>query len=156
MAGEGTTPASMTWKAEHRQAVVASPSSEHSRQKATSSTRAVVGARLFRTVLVAAYACLFASQVLNTHRLHNQTAAAEADGGMLRRGDMRSFAPPSGSESRSAGAIERTAVGGKSPFSVDVLSVASLKRTELLDAQRRTFLTHGSVRNFFNSTEVDE
>lgn len=41
-------------------------------------------------------------------------------------------------------------------ISVDILSVATINRTELLDAQKRTFVTHPSVRNFFNATELDD
>ena len=42
------------------------------------------------------------------------------------------------------------------PFTVDVLSVASVARLPLLRAQRRTFASHASVRNFFNATEADD
>lgn len=41
-------------------------------------------------------------------------------------------------------------------FTVDILSVGSVTRQELLNAQRRTFASHASVRNFFNVTERDD
>ena len=41
-------------------------------------------------------------------------------------------------------------------FTVDILSVASVNRLDLVSAQRRTFASHKSVRNFFNVTEIDD
>ena len=41
-------------------------------------------------------------------------------------------------------------------FTVDILSVGSVTRQELLNAQRRTFASHASVPNFFNVTERDD
>lgn len=41
-------------------------------------------------------------------------------------------------------------------FTVDILSVGSINQLELLDAQKRTFGAHESVRNFFNVTEIDD
>ena len=41
-------------------------------------------------------------------------------------------------------------------FTVDILSVGSVTRQELLNAQKRTFASHVSVRNFFNVTERDD
>ena len=42
------------------------------------------------------------------------------------------------------------------PFTVDILSVGSVNRSDYLDAQRRTFASHNSVRNFFYVTEKDD
>jgi hypothetical protein len=39
---------------------------------------------------------------------------------------------------------------------VDILSVGSVSRLDLLDAQRRTMGSHATVRNFFNATELDD
>ena len=44
----------------------------------------------------------------------------------------------------------------RSAFTVDILSVASIQQLDLLQAQRETFATHISVRNFFNATEHDD
>ncbi len=44
----------------------------------------------------------------------------------------------------------------RSAFTVDILSVASIQQLDLLQAQRETFATHISVRNFFNVTENDD
>ena len=41
-------------------------------------------------------------------------------------------------------------------FTVDILSVSSIKQLELLRAQEKTMGSHGSVRNFFNATELDD
>ena len=41
-------------------------------------------------------------------------------------------------------------------FVVDILSVGSIHRMDYLEAQRDTFATHISVRNFFNATEQDD
>ena len=41
-------------------------------------------------------------------------------------------------------------------FTVDILSVGSINQLELLHAQKRTFGSHISVRNFFNVTEMDD
>lgn len=43
-----------------------------------------------------------------------------------------------------------------STFSVDILSVASIDRPDLIEAQQRTFASHTSVRNFFVATELDD
>lgn len=45
---------------------------------------------------------------------------------------------------------------GNSSFVIDILSVASTTRMDLLRAQQETFITHISVRNFFNATERDD
>lgn len=41
-------------------------------------------------------------------------------------------------------------------FTVDVLSVASTRQLDLLEAQRNAITSHTSVRNFFNATELDD
>mmetsp|Transcript_9844 Transcript_9844/g.15112 ORF Transcript_9844/g.15112 Transcript_9844/m.15112 type:complete len:434 (-) Transcript_9844:205-1506(-) len=41
-------------------------------------------------------------------------------------------------------------------FSVDILSVGSINRPDLLEFQERTLTAHSAVRNFFNATEVDD
>jgi len=41
-------------------------------------------------------------------------------------------------------------------FSVDILSVASINRTDLLKVQETIFKSHPIVRNFFNATEIDD
>lgn len=50
--------------------------------------------------------------------------------------------------------------GGKtkrgSQFVVDILSVSSTTKLDLLRTQQRTFASHISVRNFFNATELDD
>ncbi len=50
--------------------------------------------------------------------------------------------------------INRLVVSSK--FNVDILSVASIKQLNLLNAQRSTITSHKSVRNFFNATELDD
>jgi len=42
------------------------------------------------------------------------------------------------------------------PLVVDILSIGSIERTDMLEAQRETFGRHIIVRNFFNFTEVDD
>jgi len=41
-------------------------------------------------------------------------------------------------------------------FTVDVLSIASMRQLDLLEAQRSAITSHTSVRNFFNATELDD
>lgn len=41
-------------------------------------------------------------------------------------------------------------------FTVDILSVGSIQQLDLLHAQRTTFASHISIRNFFNVTENDD
>ena len=41
-------------------------------------------------------------------------------------------------------------------FTVDILSVGSRTRLDLLSAQQKAFASHLSVRNFFNATEIDD
>ena len=43
-----------------------------------------------------------------------------------------------------------------SSFTVDILSVASVKQLDLLRAQQQMYRSHVSVRNFFNATEEDD
>ena len=54
------------------------------------------------------------------------------------------------------GAVSASVVKEERGFTVDILSVGSVTRQELLYAQRRTFASHASVRNFFNVTERDD
>jgi len=50
-----------------------------------------------------------------------------------------------------------TSSSSSSPsFSVDILSVASINRTDLLKVQETIFKSHPIVRNFFNATEIDD
>jgi hypothetical protein len=44
----------------------------------------------------------------------------------------------------------------QSEMVVDILSVGSINRLDLLDAQRRTMGSHATVRNFFNATELHD
>ena len=44
----------------------------------------------------------------------------------------------------------------RSTFTVDILSVSSIKQLDLLRAQEKTMGSHVSVRNFFNATELDD
>ena len=94
-----------------------------------SSARAFSGAKWFRFILTVVYASLFAWEVLY---LPENISVAGSKGG----GNFSPPAPPS--------------------FSVDILSVASISRPELLVAQKNTFASHKSVRNFFNATELDD
>jgi hypothetical protein len=50
------------------------------------------------------------------------------------------------------GVLQRT----PNTFSVDILSVASINRQELVDVQKRMFGLHSSVRAFFIATELDD
>lgn len=43
-----------------------------------------------------------------------------------------------------------------SQLSVDILSIGSKRRPQLLSTQRQTFGSHVTVRNFFNATEADD
>ena len=55
---------------------------------------------------------------------------------------------------QAANATTNTSIDSR-PFTVDILSVASINQIDLLNAQHRSF-SHKSVRNFFNVTEVDD
>ena len=97
------------------------------------------GAKLLRLLLTITYACIFVWQVI-----YMQQQTFEASGG----NPLYDFASPSSSKSASS---------STSPsLSVDVLSVASINRTELLEVQRKAFKSHSIIRNFFNATEVDD
>lgn len=52
--------------------------------------------------------------------------------------------------------ITRSAVDGNSANSIDILSSGSASRLEYLEAQRRTFGSHKSVRAFFPVTELND
>lgn len=86
-------------------------------------------AKWVQFILLVIYACMFAWEVL--YLPQSSVAPVRKGGGSL------AFSSPSS-------------------FNVDILSVATISRLELLDFQKRTFASHGSVRNFFNATEVDD
>jgi len=94
--------------------------------KLTSERAYVTFARWFRVILALLYAVLFVYQVLYL------------------------------SSTLSPGDYEPWEFSMPSTFSVDILSVASINRTGLLEFQRQTLTKHESVRNFFNATEVDD
>ena len=54
------------------------------------------------------------------------------------------------------GAVSSSVIKEERGFTVDILSVGSVTRLEFLHAQKRTFASHASVRNFFNVTERDD
>jgi len=54
------------------------------------------------------------------------------------------------------GAVSSSVIKEERGFTVDILSVGSVTRQEFLHAQKRTFASHASVRNFFNVTERDD
>ncbi len=87
------------------------------------------GAKCLRSALLIVYACLFVWQV----KYMSEGITSDAIGLGLE-------VPASSSSS----------------FTVDILSVATINRTDLLEAQERTFASHPSVRNFFNVTELDD
>jgi len=85
-------------------------------------------AKWIRFMLMVIYACLFVLQMLYLPQSYSTS---------LGRGPYIPYSMPPA-------------------FSVDILSVASINRTENLEVQQRTIASHISVRNFFNATELDD